>query len=326
MSNNPVIKEDEYGCPEPFYNYGIPLIYRLMCYGKGLQNKPDAILPPIRKQVTPTPIQEYFCTNGHFYQPGRLHSLVSGSNVRLFGHGGHFSGFDADGKLLPFSEIKDALFRVNYLPWVGNGGLGTSLLNLLKNTYKPYGLRPTLAFTGTPDKVRLVWNMYTHQESAPVDENNPDFITPAILPKNAMYGLNERLTQTANPYSYKTMAKLGYALAAVYGKNAVGGTEHYLTEPETPTGLDLLAGFEYCNEPDKGWMGVMNCRLPEELIAGLSAMQDGHRGVLYDEDGVNTYYGATQADPNFKALYPGLVSSFSGYLFYTLLWSKVNRK
>ena len=330
MSNNPVITENDYGCPDPYYNYGIPTIYRILFYGKSVSGKPDKILPPYRKATIKKVMKDWLCSNGHFYQPGRLHSKVSGPNIRLYGHSGHFCAFNEQLVRQTFNKLSDFKYRLNRIPWViQNSGADFGLRELLENTYKPYGLKPILTMTGTNDWVRLVWNGRQFNECAPTDGHCVQLNDPAKLPKNSPYGLNERLLHTANPLKYKIYARLAYALAAVYGKNAVANSDKFIWDsPDYPkhepmdTGLDLLGGFEYDNEPDKTWVGVMNYRLPEEMFAALSAVYDGHENQIIDDLNESNKYGAHTADNQFQIIYPGLASASTGYVFYTWLLSK----
>ena len=74
--------------------------------------------------------------------------------------------------------------------------------------------------TGILDYCRLVWNTWNYNNCSPVDHYYFDNMW-SPLPKNSKQGIDEYLNITANPDSYRIYAKLSYALAAKYGKNAV---------------------------------------------------------------------------------------------------------
>jgi len=112
------------GFSDSYYNGDIFPIYNMLIYGTSTTGIPDLIKPPKRRYVQQKSFDKFFCTNGHFYQNGRIHSMCSGPNVRLFGSGGHFCAFDNNNSLQTFSTVSDLRYRLNRIPWVnGNSGM-----------------------------------------------------------------------------------------------------------------------------------------------------------------------------------------------------------
>ena len=60
----------------------------MLIYGTSINNKPDKLKPVAANNTVPLTVDQYVCTNGHFYQSGRIHAMCSGEKVRLFGHPG----------------------------------------------------------------------------------------------------------------------------------------------------------------------------------------------------------------------------------------------
>ena len=116
-STRPVIAREVYGIPDPYYNWDIGKIDNIIVYGTSLSGKPDMIKPVLQTATPKRTMSEFLCSNGHFYQSGRLHSKVSGKNIRLYGHPGHFSAALEDGTIQNFNTVSGVKFRLNRIPW-----------------------------------------------------------------------------------------------------------------------------------------------------------------------------------------------------------------
>ena len=319
MSVNPSIANDAYGIPDPYYNYDLGSFLNMLIYGVSINNIPDKIKPVSQNIVTPLTVDQMICTNGHFYQSGRIHSMCSGQNVRLYGHLGQFGAFDNTENLIQPDTLEDIKFRLNNIPWVKQNGPGLGLQELLQTTYKPYGLKPFITGTGVLDYCSLTWNSKTYENSAPVDNYYFDSLW-SPLPKNSIQGLDEYLNVTADASNYKIYSKLAFAIAGKYGKNIIPNSDNFIwSSPDYPTaepmdtGLDLLSGFEYSNEVDRDWEGFAHYRLPQEKGAALIAVYDANGG--YIDSNNNSIYGAKNADSDFMIIVPGNASVSSGYEF-----------
>ena len=318
-STNPKINVDEYGVPDPYYNWDLGSFLNMLVYGTSVSERPDKIKPVAANTVSPLTMDQFVCTNGHFYQSGRIHAMCSGEKVRLYGHPGQFGAFTNNNTLVEPNTLEDIKFRLNNIPWVIQNGPGLQFQSLLENTYKPYNLKPFLAMTGVLDYCRLVWNTQKYDHCSPVDHYYFDNMW-SPLPKNSKQGIDEYLNITTNPNNYRIYSKLAYALAAKYGKNEIQNSENFIwSSPDYPvaepmeTGLDLLSGFEYGNEVDRSWEGFINYKLPEEKAAALISVYDANGGYV-DLNG-NSTYGSKNADNSFYIVSPGNASASSGYEF-----------
>ncbi len=322
-STEPVIAVDQYGIPEPYYNNDFGSFSNMLIYGTATNDKPDKLKPVSAKSVQPLTMDQYVCTNGHFYQSGRIHAMCSGERVRLFGHPGQFCVFGTvnglDNTVVMPETLEDVKFRFNDIPWVIQNGPGYGFQELLQKTYKRYNLKPFISGTGTLDYCKLKWNGTTYGQNAPVDHYCFDSLW-SPLPKNSKRGLDEYLNITGNPDSYKIYAKLAYAIAAKYGKNVVDDPQYFINVPTTnpesepiDTGLDLLSGFEYGNEVDRNWEGFIAYRLPQEQAATLISVFDANGG--YTDGQYKNTYGVKNADSDFLVIPPGRASVSNGYTF-----------
>jgi len=87
------------GFSDPYWNNDLFSIYNIVVYAANPTGIPDGIKPPKRRYIKDRSFDQIFCSNGHFYQDGRIHSLISGERLRLFGSGGHFCASGNDGTL-----------------------------------------------------------------------------------------------------------------------------------------------------------------------------------------------------------------------------------
>lgn len=302
---------------DPYYNGDLFSIYNLVIYAANPTGIPDGIKPPKRRYIKDRSFDQVFCTNGHFYQDGRIHSLISGEKVRLFGSGGHFCAFNNNGSLQNFDTISDLRFRMNRIPWVsGNNADGEYLQNTLQNSYKKYGLKPYITFSSNLDWCRYGGSVLIR----PVD----DYWYPNVwrpVPKAQRRGADDMLAITTNPHHYKTYAKCAYTFAAKYGKNAISNPEDFIwnsidypIQEPMDTGLDLLCGLEMTNEQDQSWSGLIGYTLPIENAALLSAQYDGNCNQLVDENNIHTF-GQRGIDPNFLVIAGGTAGTNLGWFY-----------
>lgn len=302
------------GLPKEEWNGTIEAINNILVYGRPVTARPGGIMPPIRRAAGRHTVDQFFCTNGHAYQQGRLHSMCSGERVRLYIHPGHFATNynTADA----YTRLADMKFRMDNIPWITGNGSVDGFIDLL-GTYKKNGLRPYLTFTGTFDYCKY----------PPVNgENRPcdgywleDVWTP--LPSRGVGGLTEYFKATMSPGSYRTYAKLCMALGAKFGNRDLG-QEDYFTDADGSTGLDLLCGIEPENEPDKNWSGWRAYSHAEEYAAVQSASSDGNSGTLSDEDGSPLTGGR---HGGLLSVCSGLAGAKGGYMLSALLHWKQTR-
>lgn len=300
-------------------------------FGYPKSTKPLTIKRPIRDYSTKYTIGDVINVNGHFYQDGRIHSMVGGKYPRLFGHFGHF-----DAKISynteRYSSIEEFKFKTEEIGWVSDNCSHSdwTLVDLLQNTYKPYGLLPILTASGKLDSIlRKKYSLdkdgnrvYTGvQYSKYVDQNYFDKDNPP-MPIKGVNGIKELLDVTMLPINYRINSKLCYVLAAKYGSTKLSEGEEALLPIETEeftketkvSGLNLIGGIEDGNEDNATWNGWEAYMQPQEAGAWLTALYDGNVNTLVDENG-NKIKGIKGVCPNLLVLNPGLVGLDAGYFF-----------
>lgn len=281
-STSPVMPEGTEAFPDPEYNGTIERIDNLLIYGRPTSSRPERIMSPLRRSTARKTVDQFFCTNGHGYQQGRIHSMCSGERMRMYIHFGHFAA--NYGTENAYSSLSDMRFKVNKVDWVsGNNGTGEYLEDTLRNTYLRYGLKPFLCNTGVFDY--CIYDKTVSSHNRPCDNYwYPD--AWRAVPKRGVGGLDKYFGATCDPMNYRTYAKLCTAIAAKYGKNKIDGAGLFFPESESlSTGLDLISGIEPENEPDQNWSGWVGYTHSEEYAAMLSAACDGHDSSLVDEEG-----------------------------------------
>lgn len=304
------------GFPSGYYNGGWGTILKTVVYVRNIKSYNINILPVRRRAIEPRTVDQFFCVNGHFYQPGRIHSLCSGSNVRLFGAAGHFMDSSK-----PYTKISDLKFRLSNIPWTkGNNGSGRTLEQMLITTYKRYGLKPFITFSSILDICRY---QSTSPWNRPVDDYwYPGAWKPLINP--GYQGDIDYLNITTNPTHYKTYGKLAYALSAKYGSvvSDISSLVDTDSETELTGGLDLLSGVEPGNEMDAGWNDLRGYTTPEESAALISSWYDGNTNGV---DELGNPLGVINIDPNFQSIHPGTAGCNFGYFYYSLLHWRLKR-
>lgn len=311
------------GFPSGEYNGSLDEIENMLVYGNSVSSKPDGIKEPVIRATSRKTVDEFFCTNGHAYQDGRIHSMCSGSHVRMYIHFGHFAAINSSTNAKEtYTKLSDMKFRVNQVTWVsGNNSSGKYLMEHLRDTYKKYGLKPFLTNTGVFDY--CVYDSTKWKSNRPCDGYwYPGAWKP--VPTQGVGGFTKYFATTMDASSYKTYAKLCEALGAKYGNNAVDGgdTLFYPTDESADTGLDLISGIEPENEPDKNWEDWIGYSHGEEYASVVSAATDGDARTLKDEDG-NALTG-TKAG-NILSIASGTAGTHSGYLLQAILQWKNKR-
>ncbi|SEN57235.1 hypothetical protein SAMN05216436_11856 [bacterium A37T11] len=127
------------------------------------------------------------------------------------------------------------------------------------------------------------------------------------------------------PASYIKMAKLGFQMAARYGRNKnispnLIRAVTWGNKDDKKCGLGSLEYLECGNEPDKNWAGPKAEQSAEEYAAELSAFYDGHMGTLGKDAGVKT------ADSTMKVVMAGIVGHESDFVQKMIKWCMNNRK
>lgn len=315
------LAEGEEGFPKNQYNETLEQIQNLLIYGRQATTKPEGIKNPLRRSTKRRTVDQFFCTNGHAYQPGRIHSMLSGEKVRSYIGFGQFAALY--GTEDQYTTLADMRFRVNQIPWVrDNNGSREFLEDNLRNTYKKYGLKPYLTNTGVMDYCLYDRSLTVHNR--PLDGYwYPGAWRPA--PSRGVGGLTKYYGVTKSAEGYKTYSKMMYSLGAKYGKNKIDGTGMFYPDDESlETGLDLLSGLEFENEPDQNWSNWIGYCSPEEYAALASACTDGHVYNIADENGDNVRQGMKKS--GILAIGAGLATVNSGYIMPAYLWWKSNRK
>ncbi|WP_257668235.1 hypothetical protein [Parapedobacter tibetensis] len=128
----------------------------------------------------------------------------------------------------------------------------------------------------------------------------------------------------SDPASYTAMAKLGFQVAARYGKNTdiprnLVKAVTWGDREDIKIGLGTLEYIECSNEPDKDWRGPNAQQSPEEYAAQLSAFYDGHMGTLGEGVGVKN------ADPDMKVVMAGIAFPNPEWVDKMIAWCKKNR-
>ncbi|MCR9155447.1 MAG: hypothetical protein NXI09_15190 [Bacteroidetes bacterium] len=123
-----------------------------------------------------------------------------------------------------------------------------------------------------------------------------------------------------DPMAYRLHSAFIWNYAARYGaRNRVPTMLNLAEGQERISGLNLIAGLETWNEPDKWWRGREGYFHPFEYAAMLSADFDGHAGAL------GRRFGAKQADPNLEFIMGGLAGLDTNYIEAIRLWSLYQR-
>jgi len=131
------------------------------------------------------------------------------------------------------------------------------------------------------------------------------------------------------PIDYKDLAEFSWQYAARYGAKKY--PDNLLIVNQTPrwngdiinekkSGLNLLKYIEFENEPDRPWNEPLLKYTPEQLAAMMSAIWDGHEGLM------GQYAGIKNADPNMKIIMPGLAEINLEYINRMKVWFEANRK
>lgn len=116
-------------------------------------------------------------------------------------------------------------------------------------------------------------------------------------------------SDSTNPANWVNQGRLGYATAALFGRNAGASLTGYtITASNLTPGQNILRGIEFGNESNATWAGVTGYSSPQVKVANLSAAYDGHMGTL------GARVGVKKADTSFKVYAGALVSADSSYL------------
>ena len=249
------------------YNTTLDRINNLLLYGRPASTMPEGIRSPLRRSTARKTVDEFFCVNGHAYQQGRIHSMCSGSHVRLYISPGHFASWDKSG-MVAWERVADMRFGVDDIGWIkNNNGTGDRLVAHLDSTYRRHGLCPYLTFTSVFD-----YCIYDKAGSNRQNRQLDCYWLPGAwkaLPARGVGGADRYFSVTYDAGSYKTMGKLAYALSAKFGKRAVDGSGLFWPlDTDQATGLGLISGIEIENEPDKDWEGWRGYTRPAPTATG----------------------------------------------------------
>lgn len=301
-------------------------------FGYPKSNKPLTIKKPNRDYSIKHTIGDTMNVNGHFYQDGRIHSMVGGKYPRLFGAIGHFDAKNSE-QINRYDSIDNFKYKTEDIDWVSSNSSSWdfTLKDLLERTYKPYGLKPIITGTGHFDSVqRKSYTVdsygnktYTRLGSNTkfVDQHYFDKDNPP-MPLKGVNGVSNLLNVTSDPNNYKIYSQLAYVLSAKYGKTKLTTEEEEKLPIELEgfdreikiSGLDLLSGLEVGNEENRTWNGWEAYLQADESAALLTGVYDGNNGsLLNDKD--EKLKGAKDINSDFLILNPGLVGLDANYFF-----------
>ncbi len=131
------------------------------------------------------------------------------------------------------------------------------------------------------------------------------------------------------PETYAAYADVAYQYAARYGSCRMGYlldavSAHSMGTPKA--GLNYLQWIELGNEPNGE---DQNGATPYQLAALTSAAYDGHQRTIltdvFNPDDFTYFFGAKNADPDFKVAMAGLAGIGSNYISSMVYWMKANR-
>jgi len=335
----------------------IKKIYFFGIFGNPMNEEPLNILQPLKDYSEHLPMGEVMQVNGNFFQQGRIFSLIGGSTPRLFGSFGYFdpNGFAYNYKR--YTTIKGYKFLTNLISWIkdNNGDETiTGLYLLLKNTYKPYGLKPFLTASSNMDCVRMkepytyngtaTYKIYT--QSKYIDQNLTKIDTPP-KPVKGIAGWKSLFDLTFDPKNYTLMAMFAAVMAARYGTNKnIQSTdvaiESTIDGENIGWGLDLLSGLEYGNEDNADYdsqvtnynlgglvyycNGWLRFQQPEEFAAYYAAIYDGFKKQIAVNGYDSAFIGSKNIDKDFLVIGSGTAGIESAYLYHAILKAKQLRK
>ncbi len=140
--------------------------------------------------------------------------------------------------------------------------------------------------------------------------------SPPWLKENFDYKPQHLKYASDDPTAYRLHSLFIWQYAARYGSRTHVPTMLNLAKDQTSrSGLNLIAGIESWNEPDKWWRGREGYFHPFEYAAMLSADYDGHSGQL------GRYHGLKQADPNLEFVMGGLAGLDTNYIEAIRIWA-----
>ena len=132
-----------------------------------------------------------------------------------------------------------------------------------------------------------------------------------------------------NPETYAAYADMAYQYAARYGSSRMGYLKDAVKAHSmgtTKVGLNYLQWIELGNEPNGE---DQNGTTPYQLAALTSASYDGHQRTIlkdvFNPDDFTYFFGAKNADPDFKVAMAGLAGIGSNYISSMVYWMKANR-
>lgn len=302
--------------------------YGMILYGWPKSQIPSRYTPPKRDASAKYTFDEFFQTNGNWFNAGYLHSLCGGSTPRLFGAFGHFAAHYMINNNQPdpnrYTSIKDIKFNLDAIDWVrGNSGGGLNFKNHLIKYYRDFGMYPIITASSNFDYCRYYDYFFGNSRKQSTNRcldiywvDSLKHLATTTVPSSRPGSVAAYYNITADPQYYKTYAKLCMALALKYGgvkNDALMETLEIETSPSLgESGLNLISGIEDENEPDmttrSTWIDV---DAPSEYYARTEASADGLGNRLVDEDG-NVLKGI-HIDPNMKAIAAGYAGVGAGY-------------
>ena len=131
------------------------------------------------------------------------------------------------------------------------------------------------------------------------------------------------------PETYAAYADVAYQYAARYGSSKIGYVFDAVAAHSGGTpkaGLNYLNWIELGNEPNGE---DQNGTTPYQLAALTSAAYDGHQRTIltdvWNGEDFTYFFGAKNADPDFKVAMAGLAGIGSRYITSMVYWMKANR-
>lgn len=244
---------------------------------------------------------------------------------------GTYTGKDADGSYRKYITLQDHL----------------------KYNYSKYGAKPYItltsglveistAFSAWDDAIRNNVGCDSWYSKAATSNQ-----TSTPLPTYEYRGWLSQYNVEEDPTQYGIISKFVYCIVAKYGSKTHSTTTEtdeiffgtsvsktsssVVWQEDKETGLDLISGIEYRNEPD-GYKNYTFCRHKAPTLATIeSAISDGTQGLTNSSDyslsdyyNGYSYFGAKNADKDIYTFGCGRASTSAGQLFdYYQTWLKI---
>lgn len=246
-----------------------------------------------RRNVNPRSYDKVIGTNGFYFEEPEMLSRIAGL-ARWYTQPDWWVGESFRNVGSAYNHTVDEFnFRFD------NSHMGS--LDQQLQAYKNYGTKSMFTPTQSPQALR------------PIGTANPGLSKP-INP-----GLSTiNLTATTNPINYTFISRLYWNIAARYGSNINADLQFVQLDQGVSQpiriGLGIMEALEVGNEYDAWWNGEAAYFNPEEMAAYMSAIYDGHKGIMGEG------FGAKNADPSIKVVMVAIALSDNITYVKRMIW------